>query len=375
MVRGIVALLAVLVASVAMAEQAVNPPPQPLHRVGDHWTPYDPPTEFPPGTNVYIIQPGDTLWDLAAKSLGNPYLWPQIWEQNQYIRDAHWIYPGDPLVIGVKAAEAPAAPTAGEAGGAAEAPAPTGGEGAAGAPVGEGPGVEAEALELVPLGSEDDIYCFGFLGPADAQPELAVISAEQVQYQASFFTGDIVYLSKGSAEGVAAGQEYFLVNPGRVVRHPATNAVLGRIMRYVGHVRVLCVQEHSATAEIMSSCDEVRIGDWLKPFEALPIPMVALSAPTTRCDLPNDQPKGYIVYSKDDVVTFGQDHVVLIDLGAADNLAPGTVCTLYRDNPVAGAPRIVLGEAGVLTVGEHWASAKIMSSSLPLAVGDRVEVK
>jgi len=375
MVRATVALLAVLVASVGMAEQAVNPPPRPLHRVGDHWTPYDPPTEFPPGTNVYIIQPGDTLWDLAAKSLGNPYLWPQIWEQNQYIRDAHWIYPGDPLVIGVKAAEAPTPPPAGEGAGAAEAAAPTGEAGGGGTEAGGTPGGEATALELVPLGSEDDIYCFGYLAPADAQPKLTVTSAEQMQYQASYFAGDIVYLSKGSAEGVAAGQEYFLVAPGRVVRHPATKAVLGRIMRYVGHVRVLCAQEHSATAEIMSSCDEARVGNWLEPFEALPIPMVALSAPTTRCDLPNDKPKGYIVYSKDDVVSFGGDHVVLIDLGAADNLAPGTVCTLYRDNPVAGAPRIVLGEAGVLTVGEHWASAKIMSSSLPLVVGDRVEVK
>ena len=26
----------------------------------------------------------------------NPYLWPQIWDQNRYITDAHWIYPGDP---------------------------------------------------------------------------------------------------------------------------------------------------------------------------------------------------------------------------------------------------------------------------------------
>ena len=35
-------------------------PPQPLHKVGDHWTPYDPPTEFPEGVDVYIIQPGET---------------------------------------------------------------------------------------------------------------------------------------------------------------------------------------------------------------------------------------------------------------------------------------------------------------------------
>lgn len=373
MVRATVALLAILVASAVVAEQAVSPPPRPLHLVGDHWTPYDPPTEFPPDANIYIIQRGDTLWDLAAKWLGNPYLWPQIWEQNQYIRDAHWIYPGDPLVLGVKAAAVPAAPGPSGEGAAAEAAGAAAGEGAAVG--GGGTPAEVEALELVPVGSEDDIYCFGYLGPVDEQPEMTVIAAEQMQYQASFFTGDIVYLSKGSAEGVEAGQEYFLIAPAGRVRHPATGAILGRMMRYVGHVRVLCAQDHTATAEIMSSCDEVQVGNWLKPFEALPIPMAALTPPMTRCDLPNEKAKGYIVYSKDAIVTFGQDHVALIDLGSADNLAPGTVCTIYRENPVAGAPRIVLGEAAVLTVGEHWASVKIMASSLPLSVGDRVEVK
>ncbi len=375
MVRATVAVLAILMASVGVAEQAVSPPPRPLHLVGDHWTPYNPPTEFPEGTNVYIIKPGDTLWDLAAKSLGNPYLWPQIWEQNQYIRDAHWIYPGDPLVIGVQAAAAPAAapaatPAAGEA---APAAAPEAGAGEAAA------AAEAlapsEVLDLVPVGSEDDIYCFGYLGRVDEEPEMTVMAAEQMQYQQSYGTGDIIYLSKGQAEGIVAGQEYFLIAPAGRVRHPATGAVLGRMMRYVGQARVICVQEHTATAEIMSSCDEVLVGNWLKPFEALPIPMAALTAPATRCDLPNEKPKGYIVYSKDGVVSFGQDQVVLIDLGASDNLAPGSIVTLYRDNPVQGAPRIILGEAAVLTTGDHWASAKIMSSAFPMSVGDRVEVK
>ena len=77
----------------------INPPythtpPGNLQMVGDHWTPYDPPTSFPEGANVYIIVQGDTLWDLSEANLGDPYLWPRIWEANQYILDAHWIYRG-----------------------------------------------------------------------------------------------------------------------------------------------------------------------------------------------------------------------------------------------------------------------------------------
>ncbi len=53
----------------------------------------------PEGAKVHTVVPGDTFWALAATNLGNPYLWPQIWEKNQYVLDAHWIYPGDPLVL------------------------------------------------------------------------------------------------------------------------------------------------------------------------------------------------------------------------------------------------------------------------------------
>ena len=88
----------ILTAGVLAANE--NPPTN-LKMVGDHWTAWDPPMSFPEGAEVYIIQKGDTLWDLANQYYGDPYLWPQIWERNQYILDAHWIYPGDPLVMGV----------------------------------------------------------------------------------------------------------------------------------------------------------------------------------------------------------------------------------------------------------------------------------
>ena len=368
MARVTLAVLSLVFFVMAGVAEGVNPPPQPLHKVNGHWTPYQPPTQFPADANVYTIKPGDTLWDLAARFLGDPYLWPQIWEKNQYIKDAHWIYPGDPLVIGIKKVETPAPPTkvqppAPEVTPTPETPAP---------PVTTG---EAPAGKLVAVGSEDDVYCFGYVGEVDAKPTLTVTSGELAAYQDSYATGDVVYLSKGSAEGIEAGQEYFIVSPGTVLRHPATHAVLGRVMRYIGHLRVLCTQDHSATAEILSSCDTVHVGDWLKPFEPIPIPMIVVTPVTSRCALPNDKPKGYVVYSKDQIYTFGQDHVVIIDLGEADQVTPGTLCTIYRENKVPGMPRIVLGQLAVLTTGEHWATAKIVDSALPMTVGDRVEVK
>jgi LysM repeat protein len=368
--RATFAILAVLCCSWAAAEQAVNPPPRPLHKVGDHWTPYEPPTQFPPDAQVYTIQKGDTLWALAKNYLNNPYLWPQLWEKNKYIRDAHWIYPGDPLVVGVKAEEVtpPAPPPA------AAPPVPPA---ATGQPPGAAPvaGTGPAAGELLPVGTEDDIYCFAYLDEKNTKPQLTIDSAEEIEYQDSYSTNDIVYLSGGEAEGVKAGQEYFIVLPAHKLFHPATGAVLGTVMRYVGQARVLCTQDHSATAEITASCDAIPIGAWLKPFDPIPIPMTVLTPPVTRCDMSSAKARGYIVYAKDDADAFGSDYVVLIDLGDADQVAPGTQCVISRDNPVPGAPRLLLGEAAVLTTGDHWASAKIIRAYGPLHVGDRVELK
>src|SRR5688500_16757847 len=76
-------------------------PPRELRLIGDHWTAYYPPdpATYPPGSRIHIIERGDTLWALAERYYGDPYLWPQLWENNTYITDAHWIYPGDPLLI------------------------------------------------------------------------------------------------------------------------------------------------------------------------------------------------------------------------------------------------------------------------------------
>ncbi|WP_026287664.1 LysM peptidoglycan-binding domain-containing protein [Thioalkalivibrio sp. ALJ24] len=47
----------------------------------------------------YVVQKGDTLWDISAMYLEEPWYWPEIWAVNPDIENPHLIYPGDVLSI------------------------------------------------------------------------------------------------------------------------------------------------------------------------------------------------------------------------------------------------------------------------------------
>jgi LysM repeat protein len=385
---------------------AADRPPRDLHRVGDHWTAWNPPVPAE-GVQVYTIVRGDTLWDLANRFLGNPYLWPQIWELNQYILDAHWIYPGDPLVIGPSVAGA----STGEPG-SGEITADSGppgdeGEGQDTTPV---EGVQTSAAAASPpqaLGSESDIYCTGYIGELDEtfplqvtgsefenltphtsgrarEPEevrapvvtsYGVVPGDTAKY--GLAAGDIVYLDGGRAKGLTPGALFTAVKPGDRVLHPLFGDVLGRFYRYLGRIRVLSVQEDTAIGEVVQSCDPIEVGATLKPFEEEPVPLGRraglrpVNFPASTKEL---EGAPSIVLAKDGIVTLGQDHVVFIDRGSEENVTPGDTYTIYRLNR-PGVPPLVIGELAVLSVQRRTALCKIIESRGSIFVGDRLQAK
>jgi len=54
---------------------------------------------IPPEGLIHTVVAGDTLWDLAAKHLGSPWKWTEIWEHNRFVTNPHYIYPGTRIVI------------------------------------------------------------------------------------------------------------------------------------------------------------------------------------------------------------------------------------------------------------------------------------
>lgn len=348
--------------------------------VAPHWSAYEYPGSVAEGKAYHMVVKGDTLWDIAGRYLGDPFLWPQIWEANGYIKKARLIYPGDPVLLpSVQVAStAPVVAEAKEPSAPVAEPAP---EAPKAAPVASG--TEWSAMnELISVASADAVRNAGYISPTIEDESLKVKGMEMEggsSIEAQVATnGAFLSLNRGASSGVKAGDLYTVHRRVRVVKDPASGKRTGYRIDTPGVVRVLMVTETAARAVVETASKDIRAGDYLRPFAEVEAPMVKRGVVAEGGDLSLDgsMTAGYVVDIDDGSVVSATGSLIGVDLGSVPGLAVGRVLTLYRQadrkDPLTKRP---LGAAVVLSVRKNFAVARLVYSREETEIGDRVLVQ
>lgn len=245
------------------------------------------------------------------------------------------------------------------------------------------------------LGFESDVYCFGYLGPLKETFPVQIHGAESLAEQVNYITDDLLYIDGGIDKKLKIGDEFWLVTPEQEVFHPVTGKSIGRFYQYRGRAVIHSVEARTGIIRVTSSCTDIPMGTFLKPFEPVPIPLARKSPPAVAGDPPSGKSRGRVVFTQEGLVALGSGHVVIVDLGLANGLSAGDFVTFFRYAwgeqfgvrpvgsywvslpPPAGVsiPRTYLGEGAVLMVGDRWSVVRLTDSFRMIGVGDEIELK
>lgn len=384
-------------------QPAQGSPPRPLsqQQPGNHWS-VNPAAPGAEGYEVHTVKSGDTLWDVSKQYLKDPFLWPQIWEMNSQVKNPHWIYPGDQILIKkMVVMSPPSAEKPTELGKQPEAQVPA--EPASPAPTQTAQQQPSTPLQPVvppqppPVATYSDLYCAGFFSAEPVLQKAVLVGGEESENKALFSDRDVVYLNQGTASGIKVGDELQVL---RLIRDfakwgtefaPAkSQQKYGHYYQDVGRVRVLLAQEQAATAEIIFACEEMLVGDLLTAGEARISPLQRPEISFDKFAAPNNNTSGRIVMTKEFRSLLGSGHIVYLDAGSKQNVQVGdyfriirrfnkqTISLFNRSDYVKNkktfdSVRKVIGQAVVLRSEPNVSTVMITHSTEAIAVGDGAE--
>jgi hypothetical protein len=315
----------------------------------------------------YVVVKGDTLWDISARFLKNPWKWPDLWGVNRdLVRNPHLIYPGDVLILDLTGAT-PRLRLEG---------APDGG-------LSRWYGYELQQSRLSPQMRSQPLAPLAIptISAKAIEPFLVrplVVSPEQVA-KAPRIVANVdkrVVVSAGDTAYVQGldknkGQRWQVYRQGRVFQDPDTKEVLGFEAVYLGDANVSGFGDIS-TIQIVSAIQEIAQGDRLAvapPLQSAPYVPRAPDKPLA----------GRVIAGSDSTVSeMGTYSVVILNRGARDGVEVGHVLGLYRSegtlalssNKPMPLPEQRYGLLMVFRVFDRMSYGLVMMSSRPVNVLD-----
>jgi len=277
----------------------------------------------------YVVQVGDTLWDIAATFLNDPWYWPEIWYVNPQIENPHLIYPGDVIgliyvdgqqrVSTVRASTYRLSPEARVT------------------PL-------SEALSSIPYDAVAAFLSTGVILAKDQVKDLPYLVATKGDHLVAA-SGNTIYVRGTNAQ---AGSTFNLVHVGDPLIDPDDNRLVGYQGILIGETTMRRSGD-PATFLVNESKQEAIQGDVLIPTE-VDVPMNFFPrAPSSNID-------GQIISVVGGVTQIGQYQVVVLNRGSNDGLTIGDVLTVFqkgdevRDHTAGGTVKLPDEEAGTVMV-------------------------
>jgi hypothetical protein len=320
----------------------------------------------PTAPTRYVVQKGDTLWDISQRFLYTPWSWPEIWYANPQIKNPHWIYPGDVLTLYYVNGK----PRVSVTGGPRVNGTPT---------VVLKPGVQYEKLPStehpIPIQAIRPFLIHPRVVPVEEMlkaPHIVGSSEDRIL----FGNGDQVYV-RGLPDKPKSSV-YSLYRPGAVLRSPKTGKVIAHQVTYLGDIRII----HNgsiATGVLENITEEVQPGDRLLPYAKKELDYTFMpQAPKVNVD-------GQVISLFNAISMVGQYQVIVLDVGNSEGVRKGDVVALEQhgrlisdDHAAPGESRTVRlpnsrsGVAMIFRTFDHISYALVMSSTRPIEIGDVV---
>jgi LysM repeat protein len=324
--------------------------------------------EAQPATKTHTVVRGDTLWDLARKYMGDPFLWPQIYRLNTaVVEDPHWIYPGEVLHLVEPPEGAQAVPSQ-------DTPPPTPGDTAAAAAAEEeleypmpefARRRQAESLEGLrayvdqpyqPLRA-GEFYSAGFLTEERDLPYGIMLGTVTPQQIRNLSERAAVTLFSEVAVQAPSGATYAVGDSLLVIVRELGFEGYGQIIVPTGMIRITGQSQNQYLGVVVAVYGAMRNGQQTIVAERFqPGPKVR-AVPTA------DSLSGAVIGARElRELKHPQNHV-FINVGKSQGVMPGDVFQIRRiPGPRVGAPDTIdelMASGQVVRVGERHATLLI----------------